>query len=370
MPIKLFKSASIAGSESLAAGTIPSFDRGTASASSKMITGDAVQNLINITELNPTLIASIQVKEDKPIVALNISNIVIKQINKRPKDAFSTFEADVLYEFDVQWQANLAAPQFTLDCIGGNNSEISTTAGRQHVNAKGLLILYPGVEQAHCYANHGGNTWGSASISFLVGDADSATKRAIQVVTDIASFHATLTAAAVGTARVEQTLTAIAKATQTVAASQTAQSIATSNAVGTEVAASKTAEFRLTANAAETARARPTDTPKPPTATPTFAPKLVESFGMRGDTFSVSGKVPLTPRRLWRICISGTAFLINPDRAVGPEILHVNGISVPRSGCIVVEGTGAVVVITCTQGLQPAKDPGGYQITVEDLGPS
>jgi hypothetical protein len=50
------------------------------------------------------------------------------------------------------------------------------------------------------------------------------------------------------------------------------------------------------------------------------------------------------------------------------ELMHVNGISVPVSGCLATEGTGAVAVITCGHGVG-AEDPGGYSIEVIDLGP-
>jgi hypothetical protein len=76
------------------------------------------------------------------------------------------------------------------------------------------------------------------------------------------------------------------------------------------------------------------------------------------------------PGRLYRICFSGSVNLINPDRSVpASDLMHVNGIRVPGSGCVVIEGNGSAVSITCGEG-EAAEDPGGYQITLEDLGPS
>jgi len=86
--------------------------------------------------------------------------------------------------------------------------------------------------------------------------------------------------------------------------------------------------------------------------------------------FGVSTSVVLKPGHLYRICLSGTVYLTNPDRAVGPSDLdHVNGIKVPVSGCLVLEGNGAVATITCGSG-EPAEQPGGFAIQVYDLGPS
>jgi hypothetical protein len=47
---------------------------------------------------------------------------------------------------------------------------------------------------------------------------------------------------------------------------------------------------------------------------------------------------------------------------------HVNGRAVPPSGCLTLEGNGAVVSVTCGSG-EPAEDPGRFVIQVFDLGP-
>lgn len=65
---------------------------------------------------------------------------------------------------------------------------------------------------------------------------------------------------------------------------------------------------------------------------------------------------------------SGQVNLVNPDRLVlASELDHVNGIKVPASGCMVVEGKTAV--ISCGKG-EPAEDPDGFTIQVFDLGPT
>lgn len=300
------------------------------------------------------------IQETKPIVSLTISNLTIKSVNKRDQNAGSTFEADVEYEFDAQWTSSLVAPQFALDCVSGNHFEITSASGSQHVSAKGLLILYPGSEDAYCYASRNGNALGSASARFLVGDPAGATQRAIQVETDSASLDLTLTADAVGTQNANSTNSA---ATQSV--------LRTQNVLETEVAAQHTEEFAATI----TAIARLTQLAVPvataiPSATPTFVPVPVETLSHPGNVFAVNTKNVLQPNRLYQFCFSGTVYLVNPDRAVkASDIDHVNGVAVPASGCMVIEGNGKPAVISCGQG-EAAQEPGGFTITVVDLGPT
>jgi hypothetical protein len=169
-----------------------------------------------------------------PAVSLTISNLTILNVTKFPKGS-GTFEGEVQYSFQVQWQTNFASPQFELDCVSGNHFNITSAGGSQQISAKGLLLLYPGAEDAYCYASHEGNTWGSVSTRFLVGDAAEATRRADQVETDAVALSITLTADAVGTEMVAQTARA---ATQAV--------LGTQHALETEVGASQTAEFAIT----------------------------------------------------------------------------------------------------------------------------
>ena len=85
--------------------------------------------------------------------------------------------------------------------------------------------------------------------------------------------------------------------------------------------------------------------------------------------FAVNTKTVLQPNRLYQFCFSGQVFLVNPDKTVqASDIDHVNGIKVPSSGCLTLEGTGKAAVISCGQG-EVAQDPGGFTIVVTDLGP-
>lgn len=364
-----FKPLAVAGKDQIAAGNVPSFNKGSASSfkqNDASSTDQFVNTLLNLNGENPpTKTADVPVTNSQPVVALTISKLVIAQVNKRSKDAGGTFEADVVYGFDVQWQANVTTPQFDMDCVSGNHFEITTAAGSKHINAKGLLLLYPGVEDAFCYASHNGNTWGSASVHFLVGDSTEATARVHQVETDAASLDATLTAEAVGTKNKEGTLTAVA-------ASQTAVAARTINALETEVAADKTAEFKKTAAEFATRQALPPPTTTTPSTTPTFAPKVVDTLTHPGNIDAVTTKVVLQRGRLYRFTFSGRVNVINPPRSLSAGQLpdRVNGIAVPPSGVLVVEGTGGVATITCGHEIPDPKNPGAYGIVVEDLGPS
>ncbi len=337
---------------------VMTFPKGPVTIISDPSSNDIISNLFTDNGNGPTLVAQTPVEKTTPLINLTISNLSITAINKRAKDNFNTFEADVTYEFDVKWDTNLATPQFELDCVSGNHFNISTASGSQRISAKGLLILYPGSEDAYCYASRNGNTWGSASVHFLVGDSAEATKRAIQVETDSVSLDLTLTADAQGTLAVQK---ANAAATQT--------SIAIENAVSTEVYGTQTAEFAalITEIARQTRDApTPVDTETPlPTAT--FAPVLVDSFFHPGDVHTVVGKVRLQRGRLYRICLSGTMY-ITTGPVYPSDVDYVNGIKVPLSGCVVIEGDGAVTTVSCSKGV-PAEDPGGFAVQVFDLGP-
>ena len=339
--------------------TMDVFPKGSVTVINEPSDNNIISNLINVDDKSNTTVAGqVPVQNTQPLINLSISNISISQVNKQSKDGFSTFEAEVFYEFDVTWQSNLAAPQFELDCSGGNHFEISAAGGSKRIRAKGLLILYPGAEDAYCYASRNGNTWGSASTRFLVGDAAGATQRADQVETDSVNLNLTLTADKQGTLTVG---TAQAAGTQT--------AIAIENAVSTEVYGTQTAEFiALITEIARQTRDAPTpvDTETPlPTAT--FTPQLLETFFHPGDVHAVAGVVRLQPGRLYRICLSGTVY-ITSGPVYASDIEYVNGIKVPLSGCVVLEGDGAVARISCSKG-EPAEEPGGFTVQVIDLGP-
>lgn len=337
---------------------VMTFPKGPVTIVSESPSDDVISGLVSLDGNSPSIVAQIPVQDTKPLVNIQISNISITTINKKSKDDFNSFEADVAYEFDVKWTSNVAAPKFELDCVGSNHFAISTTSGTQRIRAKGLLILYPGAETAYCYASNNGNTWGSASTRFLVGDVAGATQRAIQVETDSASLDLTLASDAVNTL-----------AAQNTRAASTLTSIAIENAVSTEVYGTRTAEFiaTITEIARQTRDApTPADTETPlPTAT--FTPVLVETFYHPGDVHAVAGRVSLKQGRLYRVCLSGVAY-ITTGPVYASDIEYVNGIKVPLSGCVVIEGNGAVARVSCSKG-EPAEEPGGFTIQVYDLGP-
>lgn len=365
-PTKLQVSVSpvaVAEGGQIKSGDLPTFPTGKAVVAAKNSSGDEnpfLQSFGLNGEQPPTDQGKTPVQDAPPLVNVNISNIVVSQVNKRPKDASNTFEADVVYTFDVQWQSNLAAPQFELDCVSGNHFDIKSAAGTQHISAKGLLILYPGTEDAFCYASHNGNTWGSASVHFLLGDPAQATVRAQQVETDAVALDATLTADAHGTESAEQTQ-----------AAATVQVVATQHALETEVAGTETVEFKQTADAFGTKQALPPPATAEPTATPTFTPKVVDQVAHPGNIFAVSTNVVLERGHLYRFTFSGQINLINPTRSVSASDLpeHVNGVTVPGNGIVVVEGIGSVATISCGSGEPDPDNPGAFGITVEDLGP-
>ena len=142
--------------------------------------------------------------------------------------------------------------------------------------------------------------------------------------------------------------------------------------MATEVYGTQTAEFKLTAAAFETQRAQPPPPTAVPTFTPTFTPKVIDQVFHAGDVFAVTTKVVLARGRLYRFTFSGKVNLINPTQSVTASQLpeHVNGVTVPASGIVVLEGTGSVATISCGRGEPDPHDPGGYSIVVEDLGPA
>jgi hypothetical protein len=228
----------------------------------------------------------------------------------------------------------------------------TSAKGTAHISQPGLLILYPGTESVYCSAGDYGRQFGYVATTILIGDADGATQRALKVETDSAELNLTLTA------DVAIPLTT----TQSV--------LQTQNAVSTEVVGTQTAEFvaTITQIARQTELAPtpgPTETPLP---TATFVPVLVDTFTHPGNAFSVVSHITTQPGHLYRVCLGGTVNLTTGP-ASPSDIDHVNGIRVPASGCVVVEGDGKVIVVTCGTG-EAAEEPGGFDIQVFDLGPS
>lgn len=354
----------VASGDQMKTGNIPSFKSGKATVVSRNDTGDDnpfMQSLGLNGDGNPTDQGKTTVQDAPALVSLNLSGITITNVNKRAPGSGS-FEADVNFSFTVSWSTTLAAPSFKLNCNSHNETVVSQQAGSSQQTGNGLLILYPGTLTVYCYANSSnGQSLGSTTVNVLVGDADQATVRAQQVEIDAANINGTMTAEAQGTA---DKVAAIA--------SQTAEAQGTVDALSTEVAGTTAAEFKLTASALETLRAQPPPATSTPTVTPTFTPKVVDTVFHAGDVFAVSTKVVLQPGRLYRFTFSGLINLIHPTRSVPANIIpeHVNGVTVPASEIVVIEGNGSVATISCGNGEPDPNDPGGYTITVEDLGPS
>lgn len=360
----------VAGGDQLKAGNIPSFKSGPALVVSTNGSSDN-NTFMQTFGLNgdqaPSDGGKTSVEDAPALVSLNISNIIITNVNRRAPGSGS-FEADVNFSFTVNWSTTMKAPQFKLNCNSHTESVVSQASGSLTQSANGLLIIYPGTVTVYCYANStNGQSLGSTSVNVLVGDVAQATTRAQQVETDSADLNNTLTAEAVGTTNAQQTLTAIANANLT----QTAFAQGTVDALSTEVAGTATFEFKQTAAAFETKQAQPVVQPTP-TATPTFTPKVVDQVFHPGDVMGVQTKVVLQRGRLYRFTFSGRVNLINPKQSVTANQLpeHVNGVAVPASGIVVLEGTGRVASIDCGSGEPDPQDPGGYNVVVEDLGPS
>src|SRR5262249_46835806 len=135
---------------------------------------------------------STPIDNEQTVVGLTLVNIAITRFNPHRS---GTFEADVDIAFDVQWTTTLKAPQFSLSCTANNRIGVTSAQGTQHVTANAAMVLYPGTVTAYCYANSAnGSSPGSAAVTFLVGDSDGATQRALQVETDSEALNLTLTA--------------------------------------------------------------------------------------------------------------------------------------------------------------------------------
>lgn len=352
----------VAEKEKIKDGKIPTFPTGKAViVSTDDSDGNPFMQSVGLNgEQPPTDGGKATVQNAPPLVSLTISSVDIEQVSQKPKGS-GTFEAEVGYSFIVDWNTTLSSPRFNLDCISGNSQVISQPSGTKLIHAKSLMILYPGAIDAYCNASTvEGTQLGSTNLRFLVGDAAGATQRAQQVETDSESLNRTFTAEAQGTENATQTQVA-----------GTAQVIATQNALETEVGGTQTAEFKLTASAFETKQALPPPDTATPSVTPTFTPKLVETIVHPGNVEGVSGKVVLEKGHLYRFTFSGRVNLINPTKSVAANELpeHVNGVAVPASEIVVIEGNGSVAAITCGSGISDPDDPGSYTITVEDLGP-
>ena len=364
----------VSGNDQIKTGNLPSFKSGKATIVSKNSASDdnAFLNSFGLDgDQPPTDQGKTPVQDAPARVSLNLTNIVITNVNKRAPGSGS-FEADVNFTFVVNWTTTLAAPNLIINCNSGLINTVAQTSGSLNLKANSLMILYPGTIDVYCYATSAnGQTLGSTIVHVLVGDAADATKRALQVETDSANLNATLTAEARTTQSAEQTQAAATLRAQQTRAVATAQAVGTISALETEVAAAKTAEFRLTASAFATKQAQPPPATLTPRPTPTFTPRVVDQLIHPGNVDVVTTKVVLQRGRLYRFTFTGRVNVINPPRSLTAGQLpdRVNGAAVPPSGIIVVQGTGGVATITCGHEVPDPKNPGAYSITVEDLGP-
>ncbi len=244
-----FKSASIAEANQIAAGAVPSFARGKASALARQAAG--AQQLINDLydlggENSPTIQATTPVREMEPVAAIRITSIRLTKISPPPP----ALPQSASFEVDVYWQSGSMFPKvLEIGCGGGKAIRVTTTSGNARLTATdpvsdlGWAFVYCSMYELPTKPDQVGFEMGFRSLAadhrdVMIGDPDRATKTA-------AAWHATDTAVwATRDARDS------AEATQALAAqTQQAQSLATQRAVGTQVAASKTAEFRATVTA-------------------------------------------------------------------------------------------------------------------------
>ncbi len=295
-----------------------------------------------------------------PAVILEISEVVITTLEPQPVGS-SPFRARAGLSVQVRWTTALPDPKFELRCGDGTSVPVSGDSGSASVPYSGLLVVHPGIEHVYCIATSASSqTLGTVTRSALIGEPPQATQQAAQAATESASFSMTRTAAPLETAAAEGTASAAATTTQ--AAAELAM---------TEAAVSQTAAVHATATeSARQTAAAPTHTPTPTaSATPTFVPVLIQTLFIPGNQYSVATQI-LQSGRLYRICLFGTVYLADPPLAASPDdIMFVDGVKVPASGCLVVVGTNTPALVHSSQGITPAEEPGGYQINVEDLGP-
>jgi hypothetical protein len=264
----------VSGSEQIKAGNLQSFLQGAATVVSKEKPNDEnafMQGWELIGVGTPSDQGKTTVQDEPALVNLNITNIVIKNVDKlNPAPGSFGAEAMVDFSFTVNWSTTLAAPQFDLYCNDLPPQSITQASGALTFSRSVKLWRYPNILHLSCHALPATFTIQSLKIyrgrlgkidaEFLVGDAAEATQRVIKLETAIANADATQTAIAQTALNAPLTQAAFA---------------ATSNIVATEVYAAQTAEFKLTAAAFETAHA------------PTAIPTLIPSFTLNG-TFSIN----------------------------------------------------------------------------------
>ncbi|MDE3088932.1 MAG: hypothetical protein KGJ80_06065, partial [Chloroflexota bacterium] len=226
-----FKSVSIADANQIAAGTVPSFANGKASALARQAAypGGAEQFVGEMYLLNgqapPRVEASTPVRETPPLVTLSIIGV----------KATSTMRDDqgflgVAFQVQVAWQTTYAAPRLYIVCAGGSAGKIVTSnSGSQQLSAYAYVNskTLPGEAEIRCEVH-------SPAGEFTTPNATAWT-RVLVPETGKVEVTANPTDTMTSTPTLTPTKTPTPAATPTIIP-----------VLGTEVAASKTAEFRAT----------------------------------------------------------------------------------------------------------------------------
>ncbi|MBI4672568.1 MAG: hypothetical protein HY741_12995 [Chloroflexi bacterium] len=223
-----FKSASIADANQIAAGAVPSFASGKASALARqsVVAEELVSTLYVLDgQAPPRVEGSTPVKETTPLVTLSIAGV--KETSRRRDDSGYL---GVAFQVQVAWQTTYAAPRLYIVCAGGSSGNIVTSnSGSQQLSAYAYVKskTLPGEAEIRCEVH-------SPAGDFTMPNA-TAWMRVWVEETEKVAITATPT----------DTVTPTPTRTPTKAATPTTTPTIIP-ALGTEVAASKTAEFRAT----------------------------------------------------------------------------------------------------------------------------
>ena len=234
--LTVFKRAAIADANQAAAGKMPTFAKGQASALAKQ-TGagnEFVDNLYTLTgEAAPVQTESTLVKETQPVVTLQITGA---RETSRMKSPLGTLG---VYDVQIAWQSAFIAPMLDIGCMGGSTQRVTVQNGAIKVSASAYIDHQTNQVSIQCRASRPASFINSvADIIIVLTVPDSQN-------VELAPLPPTLTDTRLPTI----TMTLPPPATPTPNMTQQALSI--------EVAIEKTAEFAstITAIAAQTQQA-------------------------------------------------------------------------------------------------------------------
>ncbi|MGB8648444.1 MAG: hypothetical protein WCF84_24625 [Anaerolineae bacterium] len=226
----VFKSASIADSNQVAAGRAPSFAEGRANALSKQATGDAENLVSDLYTLNgqapPRIIASTPVQSPKRVLTLNITGVNVEQVSPDPSGDWR-----VLVSLSLQWTASmegLVNPQVDILCGQGVNT-VYGSSGQAQMKGMGTTWSW---DQEHAYVNCFSGINQKGSIGFVHGQArvlitlNKGTVTSVATLTVEPTDTITPTRTPTMTVTPNPTKTTSAQATQTLATSVAAQQTA------------------------------------------------------------------------------------------------------------------------------------------------